>query len=850
VKPCAADVFVSAVSDALAGAPAPAPQQIEQSFDREHLHLVTDMLATKVSELRLANARFSALIDLNVQLASERNPHTLLQKVCAGARELLGSKYAVLAATERHSGHSWVIYTSGTESTGHSIPTPNEDKGILGRAVLERRSVRVSTADASQTASALPASFPAAQAFVAAPVMSLTRTFGWLCLADKVGSEAFTAEDEHILSTLGAQAGRIYENGSLYAELQNHAAQLQVEMDERERAAGRILQLNRVLSMLSGINALIIRVQDRMELFRESCRLAVEQGGFKVAWVGCPELESGDMVSTAWAGPSIEEIQDICVSSEGFSEPESLIASALRLRRPVVCNQLDVQLQSPQVRQQMVLHGFRSMIALPLILENQPLGCLALVSLEADVFDESERRLLNELAGDISFALDHIEKSERLNYLAFYDSLTGLANRTLFQERLKQCVSAAERSGGTVALVIADPERFGTINDSFGRHIGDALLRQVSQRLVECVGSADDVSRLGGDQFAAILLNVPEVKDIERAVQDWSRRWLEVPFQLNGMDLRLVAKYGIAHYPHSGTDAETLIRNAEAALKSAKEIGEKLQFYEPHLSTRASESLVLENQLRRALERREFVLHYQPKVDLETRELVGVEALMRWQSPERGLVGPLKFIPILEQCGMIVEVGAWALQQASVDRSLWMEAGLPGPRVAVNVSTVQLQHGNFAAIITDVVRLAGADPGLDIEVTESLIMGDAAENIERLRAVRALGLGVAIDDFGTGYSSLGYLTRLPVQTLKIDRSFIIAMLDDPGAMTLVSTIISLAHSLRLTVVAEGVESEEQAKILRLLRCDQMQGYLISKPLPFNEMTQFIGRHNPAARQPA
>jgi EAL domain-containing protein (putative c-di-GMP-specific phosphodiesterase class I) len=283
------------------------------------------------------------------------------------------------------------------------------------------------------------------------------------------------------------------------------------------------------------------------------------------------------------------------------------------------------------------------------------------------------------------------------------------------------------------------------------------------------------------------------------------------------------------------------MRNAASALKNAKSTGDELLFYAPHLSARAAEALGLENQLKRALEQEQFVLYYQPKVDLETRRVVGVEALIRWQSPELGLVPPLKFIPLMEETGMIIEMGAWALRQASLDRSRWLERRLQAPRIAVNVSTVQLQRSDFVRSVANVIKLAGTEAGLDIEVTESLIMNDPEGNIAKLHAIRELGVGIAIDDFGTGYSSLAYLTKLPAQTLKIDRTFVTAMLDDPGAMTLVSTIISLAHSLKLVVVAEGVESEEQAKFLRLLRCDQMQGYLISRPVSFEDMTAYLGR---------
>jgi EAL domain-containing protein (putative c-di-GMP-specific phosphodiesterase class I) len=259
------------------------------------------------------------------------------------------------------------------------------------------------------------------------------------------------------------------------------------------------------------------------------------------------------------------------------------------------------------------------------------------------------------------------------------------------------------------------------------------------------------------------------------------------------------------------------------------------------MNERIAEKLSLENKLRQALEKYEFVLHYQPKVDLETRSIVGVEALIRWQSPERGLVPPAQFIPLLEETGLILEVGSWALKRASLDHRSWVEQGLKAPRVAVNVSAIQLRQRDFVEVVKQAIGEGVAPTAIDLEITESLIMEDILGNIAKLNEARGMGVNIAIDDFGTGYSSLGYLAKLPVQALKIDRSFIVTMLNDPSAMTLVSTIISLAHSLRLKVVAEGVETEEQAKMLRLLRCEEMQGYLFSKPLAMDALVALLGK---------
>jgi EAL domain-containing protein (putative c-di-GMP-specific phosphodiesterase class I) len=296
---------------------------------------------------------------------------------------------------------------------------------------------------------------------------------------------------------------------------------------------------------------------------------------------------------------------------------------------------------------------------------------------------------------------------------------------------------------------------------------------------------------------------------------------------------------GLALFPNDGTDAETLLANAEAALRKAKESGERQVFYTPDLTERTGVSLTLENKLRRALENDEFVLHYQPKIEVESRRIVGAEALIRWQSPELGLVPPGKFIPLMEETGMILDVGTWALKRAAADHRRWTEKGLRPPRVAVNVSAIQLRQKDFVGAVEQAILEGVAPTGIDLEITESLVMEDIEANISKLKEVRGLGLGIAIDDFGTGYSSLSYLAKLPVQILKIDRSFVITMLNEPDTMTLVQTIISLAHSLRLKVVAEGVDAEEQAKVLRLLRCDQMQGYLFSKPVPAEALIRLL-----------
>jgi diguanylate cyclase (GGDEF)-like protein len=592
--------------------------------------------------------------------------------------------------------------------------------------------------------------------------------------------------------------------------------------------------------MLSGINSLIDRITERDELFREACRLAVECGGFKSAWCGWNDL-AGTVTPIAWAGDAPNFAQRIWQEIGTTSHSDTVFTTAARLQKPVICTNLGVAMTGVLDLKEMMQRGQRALVVLPFVLAGKTVGCLTLATDELDFFDEEEMRLLTGLAGDISFALDHMEKAERLNYLAYYDAVTGLANPKFFHERLAQYVSTAQRGNSKLALIIADPRRFAQINNAFGRQIGDQVLRQMAERFSSCVGDANAVGRISTNHFAAVIEHVQHEGDVARRLEDWWKQWLGPPFMVEGEEVRLSATAGIALYPSDASDATALSRNAEAALKNAKSTGKRSLFYTRGLNEGIAERLSLEVELNHALEHEEFVLHYQPKVDVVTRRLTGVEALIRWQSPQGELVPPMKFIPILEETGMIAQVGMWIFRQACMDRSRWRERGLNAPRVAVNVSTVQLRREDFIRTTCNILKMSGGEAGIDIEVTESLIMDDIADSISKLTILRDMGVRVSVDDFGTGYSSLAYLARLPVEELKIDRSFVAAMLDDASAMTLVSTIISLAHALKLKVVAEGVESEAQAKILHVLRCEQMQGYLISKPLSFDDMTAYMGK---------
>ena len=612
------------------------------------------------------------------------------------------------------------------------------------------------------------------------------------------------------------------------------------DITDRKEAEGKIRRLNRVYAVLSGINTLIVRVRDREELYREACRMAVEAGQFRMAWIGVVDREAGLVKPVASAG----EVRDFFESAplavtENKPGGYGLAGRAIRGKKAMISNNVK---NDPQrlMRKEMDERGINSLAVIPLIVDGEAIGVLALYAAEVGAFDNEEMRLLLELAADVSFALAHIEKAEKLEYLAYYDPLTGLANRSLFLERLQQQVIAAGSSQRKLAVSIVDIERFKTINDAYGREVGDKLLRQLADRIKSAGPDPTRVARIGADHFAIVSTDVGNEDDVGRLTEQRLATCLGPAFRFDGRDLRLSARVGIAMYPGDGDHAEALFANAEAALKKAKATGERYLFFAPAMTARIHENLSLESKLREALEKEEFVLHYQPKVDLQNRGIVGVEALIRWQSPGLGLVPPMKFIPLLEETGLILQVGSWALRRAALDHRAWAEQGLkPPPRVAVNVSPIQLRQRDFVRDVEHAIMEGVAPVATDLEITESLIMQDIHATIEKLILLRKLGLQVAIDDFGTGYSSLSYLARLPVETLKIDRSFVITMLGDPKTATLVHTMITLAHSFRLKVVAEGVDSEDQANTLRLLGCDQMQGFLFSKPLPVEALIPLL-----------
>ncbi len=602
----------------------------------------------------------------------------------------------------------------------------------------------------------------------------------------------------------------------------------------------RIARLSRIQAVLSGINATIVRVRERRELLRETCRIAVQQGGFRMAWIGL--VEPGAMKATplVWEGSEEGFLEEIGLVLANREEDPGPVGWALRQKKMVVVN--DIEASSQRVlKREALARGFRSQMAMPLLVDDQAVGILVLYAAETGFFDHEELRLLKDLAGDISFALDYIGKEEKLTYVSYYDTLTGLANRQLFFDRLAQSLHSARAERRQLAVMIIDLQRFKRINDTLGRYAGDQILKELADRLRRSAGESATPARIGGDRFAVA---VPDLAGTSMA------RWIDTsiidsfaePLVIDGIELRTTVKIGIAVYPGDAETAESLFVNAEAALKRAKDAADPYLFYSPEMNARVAQRLHLESRLRKAVTQREFTLHYQTKVDLATRRIRGLEALIRWNDSEFGVVPPLDFVPLLEESGLIVEVGRWVFEQALADTQRWRSLGLEVPRVAVNVSEVQLRQPNFVATVLGAL---GPDfnraAGIDVEITETMVAQNAGANVQKLLRLREAGLQIFMDDFGTGYSGLSQIAHLPLDALKIDRSFVAGMTISGEHMAIVSAIINLARALRIYVVAEGVETEAQAERLYALGCDEAQGYLFSRPLPAEDIAKLLSR---------
>ena len=588
----------------------------------------------------------------------------------------------------------------------------------------------------------------------------------------------------------------------------------------------RIQQLARIHALLGEVGNSVMRSVDRKSLLVNACRVAVEQGGFAAAGIAERGLRDAlHVVGTFGSRPMLAGVNpaqpmDIGEGSPFHAHPSVI---AFRENHPVVVENFETADVPEDLRRHMLDNGVRSQVSLPL--GEGPWGVMALYSDRVLVGDPEELALLRRLADEIDRAIDFIGKGERLEYLAYHNPLTGLPNRVAF---LGQLQAMLER-GGRVAVAACDVQRLGRINASRGRDFGDALLRQIARRLENQPLPEFLLAHPEGDTF---LMAYPAHGQTDGEAEDLDARLRvveQLPFEVNAESVYASLRAGLVIASKETEEtAEVAERKAMEALAAAVEQRARVKPYSADLRKSALQRIELEHDLRLAIAQAQFELHYQPKFDAHSRRLVGAEALIRWRHPRRGLVSPDAFVPILEDTGLVVPVGQWVMRQALATALEWRRLQ-PGLRIAVNISAREMRSATFLEECIQLLAPHADDQPLDVEVTESVLMDHVNENIRVLEGLRNLGCRVAIDDFGTGYSSLSYLVRLPVDEVKIDRSFISTLAHSPEVMALVNHMITLSHSLSLKVVAEGVEEEEQAKLLRLLRCDQMQGYLFGRP---------------------
>jgi diguanylate cyclase (GGDEF)-like protein len=550
--------------------------------------------------------------------------------------------------------------------------------------------------------------------------------------------------------------------------------------------------------MLSGINALMVRVRERKDLLNETCRLAVSVGGYAAALIYLKPQPAQTLQAQALSGSSGVRVELLRDAFMELSQTETgLLEQTVKANREFVCNDISTLRGHPLLTSVLEPAHLHSMALLPVVRDGTAIGALVLIARDADVLVVEELRMLREVSGNLSFALQHLHKDTTVRFLSHYDSQTGLAKRSLFCERLARLLEQGRSRRSRVAVAIIDIAGLSLINDSAGRRTGDLLLQQVAERFKKCFRDYERLGHFGGGTFAVLVDITGRTREEVTAVRrEHGTALFGEPFRIKERVVPVGIRSGFAIYPDHGSDAASLVQNAETALSTAKASGDREIQYNRERQTQILDRLALEQRLRLALQHDQFELHYQPKVNVISRRIEGVEALSRWRDPQGGLLSPGSFLPVLESTGLMVDVGDWVVRRAALDCQHWLSAGLTPIRIAVNISPSQLALAEFVEMFLNVqaaCTAAGAS-GLDIEITEGMLQEELAPEVAKLKMLRSAGVKIAIDDFGIGYSSLSRLAKLPIDSLKIDQSFIREVPDDCSGRMLVKTIVSLARS--------------------------------------------------------
>jgi diguanylate cyclase (GGDEF)-like protein/PAS domain S-box-containing protein len=751
----------------------------------EDLGIMTERLSRSLSSLQAVSLRLTALIELGIELGAERDPRALIEAGCKVAQNICVSKYACIGVLEEGAEKLSYFSSCGTEKNLDRIASAPRT-GILNRLLEQRQPYRVNGLKGDPGALGLPDTHPPVHSFLGVAIASRERSHGWLYLVDKLGANEFSEVDERVAATVAAQIAVAYDNLLLYDEIKRHHEQLTLDMAARIRLDEDLRRFRLAMDATADAIFLVDRAgMCFVDVNQTACRML----GF----------EREDFLRV---GPGREH--------EGEAQLEELYNKLLAGDQGGPMTELQLQRK-----------------------DGSPLS----VEVQRRTLRSGQSWILVAVARDIT---ERKDAEQRLMKLAHFDTLTGLPNRSQFYASLTHSLAQAFEHQWAVAVLFMDIDRFKNINDTLGHTIGDDLLRQFSSRLVDCLRVRDTIGRFGGDEFATILL-LPEGAQHAVGVVDKIREAMRKPFDLQGHEVTVTVSIGISVFPDDGVDADTLIQYADTAMYRAKEAGrDAFRFFTAEMNAQSMARLDLENALRRAIDNEEFVLFFQPKVNIISGRISGAEALIRWRRPGHGMVSPALFIPLLEETGLIVRVGNWVLDEACKKISEWGASSIGPVHLSVNVSGIQFFVGGLEEEVLKAIRKYDIAPELlELELTESSLMSNAEETIAVLRNLKALGIQISIDDFGTGYSSLAYLKRFPIDKLKIDIAFVREVTSNPDDAAIVLAIISMAHSMKLEVIAEGVENDAQLAYLRRHGCDEMQGYYFSRPVPHEEFEQML-----------
>jgi diguanylate cyclase (GGDEF)-like protein len=638
----------------------------------------------------------------------------------------------------------------------------------------------------------------------------------------------------------------------------------QSQYRKRREAEDALAGVNRAFRALSACNEAVVHVRQEKPLLARVCRSIVNEGQYQFAWVGYAHDDGSQVVTPVTSSDTTHGfLKNIHVSWAENAHGNGPVGQAIRSGKPVVCSDVLADVAFKPWRKAATRFGFHSMIALPLRVHKRVIGALAIYAAEPHAFDRSEIDLLVRLSQNLAYGVQTLRdqarrraQERRATYLAYRDPLTGLANRARMTEALAELSASKTRAA---ALLFVDLDRFKVVNDALGHDVGDQLLRQVAQRIQQVVRDSDLVARQGGDEFLVLAAYSPRQGDerasdeqvaaeTTRVAHQVAERIINVtkaPFAVQGTEHHVAMSIGIALFPRDTDDGSALLMQADNAMYAAKELGgNNYHFYSQSLSDTQRRRLQLDSSLRKAIRAEAFQLYYQPIVELLNGSTVAVEALIRWPQSDGSVVSPAEFLPFAEENGLIGAIGDWVLREAIHTLAAWPNTA-SRPQMLINLSVSQLCQPDFIRRVAEIVQTQGVAPqAIGFEITENAMMREPERLIEMLRALREQGFGMAVDDFGTGYSSLWRLRDLPINALKVDKTFLDQVPESGEAVAMVKAIIELAHSLRLKVVAEGVETEAQYAALRELGCDYAQGFLLSKPLPIKALAREL--HGSAA----